>query len=132
MDENFNDMTKKVSARIQLLSNIHRFGTSKEEITHLWIVFCRSVLEQSCVVLGPLLTLENKDDLEGTQKSFAIMLLKDKWINYENAKIVLKFDSLEERRHILCRKFAHTKKWRKNNNLNDLFPENDKIHKIKI
>ena len=34
------------------------------------------------------------------------MLLKDKYINYENAKIILNLDSLEERRHILCLKFA--------------------------
>ena len=38
-------------------------------------------------------------------------------------------DSLEERRHILCLKFA--KIGIKNNNLNDLFPENDKTHRMK-
>ena len=57
------------------------------------------------------------------------MVLKDKYINYENAKIILNLDSLEERRHILCLKFA--KNGIKHNNLNDLFPENDKIHKMK-
>ena len=128
-DENCNHLIKKVNARMQLLHNIHSFGASKEEMTHLWIVFCRSVLEQSCVVWGPSLTQENKDDLERTQKSFAKMVLKDKYINYENAKIILNLDSLEERRHILCLKFA--KNGIKNNNLNDLFPENDKIHQMK-
>ena len=128
-DENCNHLIKKVNARMQLLRNIHSFGASKEEMTHLWIVFCRSVLEQSCVVWGPSLTQENKDDLERTQKSFAKMVLKDKYINYENAKIILNLDSLEERRHILCLKFA--KNGIKHNNLNDLFPENDKIHKMK-
>ena len=39
-------------------------------------------------------------------------------------------DSLEEQRQILCLKFAK-KNGIKNNNLNDLFPENDKIHKMK-
>ena len=38
-------------------------------------------------------------------------------------------DSLEERRHILCLKFA--KNGIKNNNLNDLFSENDKTHRMK-
>ena len=57
------------------------------------------------------------------------MVLKDKYINYENAKIILNLDSLEERRQILCLKFA--KNGIKNNNLNDLFPENDKTHKMK-
>ena len=57
------------------------------------------------------------------------MILKDKYINYENAKVILNLDSLEERRHILCLIFA--KNGIKHNNLNDLFPENDKIHKMK-
>ena len=82
-----------------------------QKITQLGILFCSSVLEQSCVVWGPSLTQEYKDDLERTQKSFAKMVLKDKYINYENAKIILNLDSLEERRQILCLKFA--KKWNK-------------------
>ena len=89
---------------MQLLRNILSFGASKEEMTHLWK--CRSVLAQSFVVWGPLITRENKDDLERTQKSFAKMVLRDKYINYENAKIILNLDSLEERRQILCLKFV--------------------------
>ena len=58
-----------------------------------------------------ILKTENKDDLERTQKSFAKMVLKDEYIDYENAKIILNLDSLKERRHILCLKFA--KKWNK-------------------
>ena len=46
-----------------------------------------------------------------------------KCINYTN------LDSLEEQRHILCLKFS--KNGIKHNNLNDLFPENDKTHKMK-
>ena len=57
------------------------------------------------------------------------MVLKDKYINYENAKIILNLDSLEERRHISCLKFA--KNGIKNNSLNEPFPENEKIHKMK-
>ena len=56
------------------------------------------------------------------------MVLKDKYINYEDAKIVLNMDSLEERRHILCLKFAK-KNGIKTNDLN--VPENDKIRKMK-
>ena len=81
------------------------------------------------MVWGPSLTQENKDDPERAQKSFAKMVLKDKYINYENAKIILNFDSLKERRQILCLKFG--KNGIKNINLDDLFPENDKIHRMK-
>ena len=86
-DENCNHLIQKVNARMELLRNIHSFGATKEEMTHLWIVFFRSVLEQSCVVWRPWhsLTHTKKDDLERTQKSFANMVLKD--INYEKQKL---------------------------------------------
>ena len=57
------------------------------------------------------------------------MVLKDKDVKYENAKIVLNLDSLNEQRHILCLKFS--KNGIKNNNLNDLFLEKDRINKMK-
>ena len=55
---------------MQLLRGVHGFGTNINEMVHLWTVYCRSVLEQSCVVWGSTLTLENANDLERTQKSF--------------------------------------------------------------
>ena len=94
--ENRNHLIKKVNARMQLLCSIHSFGASKEEMTHLWIVFCRSVLEQSCVVLGPSLTQKNKDDLERAQNLFAKRVWKDKYINMKMQKIVLNWDSVDK------------------------------------
>ena len=75
---------KKVNARMQLLRGVHGFGANINEMVHLWTVYCRSVLEQSCVVWGSTLTLENANDLERAQKSFLKMTLKDKYVNYEN------------------------------------------------
>ena len=51
------------------------------------------------------LTQDNKDNPERTQKSFANGTERQNII-YENAKNVLNLDSLQERRHILCLKFA--------------------------
>ena len=56
------------------------------------------------------------------------MVLKNKYINYGNAKIELKLDSLEEQRHIHN---LQKKNGINNNNLNDLFPENEKRLKMK-
>ena len=61
-------------------------------MTHAWKVFCRTVLEQSCVVWGPGFTQENKDELKRTQKIFAKMLQN--------------LDSLDEQIHILCMNLA--------------------------
>ena len=74
-----------------------------------WIILCRSVLEQSCVVWGTSLTQENIENLERTQKTFAKLVLEEKYKNYEDALILLNLDSLETRRKEMCIKFA--KKW---------------------
>ena len=128
-DENCRVIIKKVNARMQLIRGVLSFGASIEEMVHLWIMFCRSVLEQSCVVWHGSLTQENRDDLERTQKTFAKLMLKEKYLNYENALILLNLDSLETRRKTLNLKFAQA--GIKNHKLNDLFPTNEKEHKMK-
>ena len=55
-DENCSLLIKKVNSRMQLLRGLQSFGASREEMVHLWTVFCRSVIEQSCVVWGTSLT----------------------------------------------------------------------------
>ena len=128
-DDNCNLLIKKVNARMQLLRGVQGFGASTAEMVHLWTVFCRSVLEQSCAVWNSSLTQENKDDLERTQKTFAKLVLKEKYKNYEDALRTLNLDSLENRRNYLNLKFAQS--GIKNENLKDLFPLNDKQHKMK-
>ena len=78
------------------------------------------------MVWGPSLTKENKDDLERTQKSFAKLVLKEKYKNYEDALIILNLETLEKRRTMLCRRFA--KNGIINKTLQDLFPLNNKKH----
>ena len=50
-DVNSSFIVKKVNARMQLLRSVKSFGASIEETVHLWTVFGRSVLEQSCAHL---------------------------------------------------------------------------------
>ena len=77
---NCGNIIKKVNARMQLIRGIKSFGATRNELVHIWILFCRSILEQSCVVWGPSLTQENIEDLERTQKSFAKLVLKEKHV----------------------------------------------------
>ena len=76
-DENCNEIIQKVNKRMLLLKKILSFGATREEMVHVWIVYCRSLLEQSAVVWSSSLTQENKDDLGRTQKSFAKLVLKN-------------------------------------------------------
>ena len=127
--DNCSLIIKKVNNRMQLIRNIYSFGATKEEMVHLWIVFCRSVLEQSCVVWHSSLTQENREDMERTQKTFCKLLLQEKYVNYENALMKLDLLSLEKRRESLCLKFA--KSGIQNEKLDDLFPKKSREHNMK-
>ena len=128
--DNCNMIIKKVNARMQLLRNIYSFGATTDEMVHLWVVFCRSVVEQSCVVWHSSLTQENSDDLERTQKTFSKMILREKYNNYENALTILNLDSLQTRLQFLCEEFA--KNGIKHNKLKDLLPQNENNHVMKL
>ena len=88
-DENCSVIIKKVNARMQLIRGLLSFGAKTEEMVHMWILFCRSLLEQSCVVWGTSLTQDNINDLERTQKTFSKLVLKEKYKNYGNTLILL-------------------------------------------
>ena len=81
-DANCSEILRKVNARMQLIRELQSFGASNEEMVHFWTLFCRSVLEQSCVVWGTSLTQENNEDLERTQKTFSKLVLKEKYKDY--------------------------------------------------
>ena len=49
-------LVKKVNQRMQSLRAVWGFGSSIQEMVHFWVLFCLSVLEQSCVVWGSSLT----------------------------------------------------------------------------
>ena len=67
--------------------------------------------------------------MERTQKTFAKLVLREKYKNYEDALLNLNLDSLEVRRRNLCLKFAQT--GIKHKTLDDLFPINEKLHSMK-
>ena len=77
-----------------LIRRAKEFGATKKELVHLWIVFCRGTLEQSCVLWHNTLTQENFDDLERTQKTFTKLVLGQNFKNYEDALLKLNLHPL--------------------------------------
>ena len=110
--ENTAILVKKVNQRMQLLRAVWGFGYSISEMVHLWKLFCLSVLEQSCVVWGSSLTQENKEDLERTQKSFAKLVLRDNYKDYEGALLQLNLEKLTDRRQRLMLKICNGRNWK--------------------
>ena len=105
-NENCDTIVRKVNACMQLLRKIWSFGSNQQEMVHLWKTFCLSVLEQSCVVWGGMITSENRKDLERTQKNFCKLVLQDNYKTYQNSLDILCLETLEKRRKSLTFKFA--------------------------
>ena len=133
-DENCHEITTRLNKRMRLLKKTLSFGATKEEMVHLWIIYCRSILEQSAVLWTSSLTQENKNDLEQMQKCFVKLIYPNRYKSqsdqsYRDLLLELNLQTLEQRREILSLKFA--KDGIKFNKLKDLFPENTNEHSMK-
>ena len=73
--ENSDSILKKLNARMQLIRKIWSFCSNYQEMVHLWKTFCLSILEQSCAMLGGMITAKNKKDCERTQQNFAKLVI---------------------------------------------------------
>jgi hypothetical protein len=62
------------------------FGTAQDELKDVYVLFIRSLLEQSATVWYSSLTEENRNDLERIQKTAVKIILGDRYKNYEQAK----------------------------------------------
>ena len=94
----------------------------------IYVLFIRSILEQSSKIWHSSLTQENIEDLERVQKSALKIILKDRYKTYRNALNIMEIDSLSNRREQLCLEFA--KKCVKHPNLKHMFPTNSKDHQM--
>ena len=110
---------------MELLRKVTSFGTSEDELKNTYILYVRSLLEQSCTVWHSALTDENASDLERVQKSAMRVILQEKYNGYKNALNKLDLESRSERREQLCLNFAQKCV---NNKTKNMFPLNNKYH----
>ena len=127
-DLNTASIVKKANARMELLRKVATFGTSSAELTNIYILFIRSLLEQSATVWHSSLTEENISDLERVQKSAVKIILQERYKGYKKSLNILGIQTLSERRQQLCLSFAQ--KCVKNPKTSDMFPLNDKTHNM--
>jgi hypothetical protein len=117
---------KKANARMELLRKVASFGASLEDLKTVYILFIRSLLEQSATVWHSSLSQDNIEDLERIQKSACRVMLQEKYQGYKNALNKLDLFTLMERRENLCLNFAL--KCTKNSKTKQMFPRNKKKH----
>jgi len=128
-EKNTKQLVIKAYGRMQLLKRVASFNTPLEDLKEIYILFVRSILEQSAVFWNSSLTTENSDDLERVQRTAVKIILKDKYSGYENGLIKLGLESLKERRDEMCKNFAI--KCTENEKLRHMFPLNAKRHTMK-
>ena len=91
---------------MQLLNTAANFTSNVQDLKSIYLIYVRSILEQSAVVWHSSLTSQNRRDLERVQKAAVRVILKDKYTTYKQGLKVLKLDTLEKRRELLCLRFA--------------------------
>ena len=124
-DPNTQYIVKRANARMRMLHKLVEFSVPMEDLVNIFILYIRSVLEQSCQVWHSSLNFDNLTDIERVQKNALKIILKDQYISYDHALTKVGLESLVERREKLCLKFA--KACLKNDNVKDMFPLNDSI-----
>ena len=74
-DANTELLVKKANMRMELLRKVSKFTSSIEDKRTIYILYIRSILEQSSVVWNSSLTAENSEDLERVQKAAVRIIL---------------------------------------------------------
>ena len=69
---------------MELLRKVASFGTPQDDLKTIYVLFIRSILEQSATVWHSSLTEDNCSDLERVQKSAIKVILQDEYKGYKN------------------------------------------------
>ena len=104
-DLNTQNLVKKANARMALLRKVASFGAPLEDLKTIYVLFIRSILEQSATVWHSSLSEENIKDLERVQKSAIRIILKEKYKGYKQSLAMIGSEDLETRRKNLCLDF---------------------------
>ena len=101
------NMLERAYKRVWILRRLKSLGTGTPELIDVYIKQIRSILEFAVPVWNSSLTLADRANIERVQKSALHVMLGDKYATYPNALKQTELTSLEERRSILCSKFAY-------------------------
>ena len=107
---------------MRLLHKLVEFGVPRQDLLNIYILYIRSILEQSCQVWHSSLTLENSSDLERVQKNALKIILKNGYSSYNQSLEITGLQVLVERRAALCLRFA--KSCIRNESTKLMFPQN--------
>ena len=120
--ENTEMIVKKAYQRMIILHNLFQFNMPIIELLNIYILYIRSLVEQSSVVRNSSITQEECLEIERVQKVALQIIMNENYVTYANALCITGLMTLKERRDHLSQKFA--KKCIKNDKSSHMFPLN--------
>ena len=118
-------ITRRAYSRMIILKNLMGFSVPIKDLIEIYMLYIRSVVEQSAVVWHSTLTKGEQLDIERIQKVALRIILKEQYSTYQEALQMTGLHTLKSRRNKLCLSFA--KKCTKSELTADIFPLNDNI-----
>ena len=120
---NTKHLVTRAYQRMIILRNLYEFNVPIEDMLKIYILFIRSVVEQSCVVWSSSITTEEVNCLEHTHKCALSIIYRENYISYSNALRLSKLLTLSQHRSELSYTFAL--RCTKNEKTKDMFPLNN-------
>ena len=105
-ESNTQFIVRKAYTRMIILHNLFKFGLSLQDMVEIYILYIRSILENSAVVWHSSLTAADRLAIERVQKVAFRIILSENYQSYDKALEITGLPTLEERRILLCKKFA--------------------------
>ena len=99
-------IVKKAFHKLWILRRLKQLGTSLVNLVDIYIKRVRSVLELAVPAWHPSLTKQEGNDIERVQRAALQIILGPHYKSYNSALEKLKLETLEDRRKLLCKKFA--------------------------
>ena len=82
---NTKSLVKRAYARMTILKKLYEFNVPKTQLVQIYMLYIRSVTEQSSVVWSSSITLEESEALERTQKVALKIIYQSDYISNKNA-----------------------------------------------
>ena len=103
---NTSNLVQKAYKRMTILRKLNQFKVSIEDMLKIYVLYIRSIIEQSSVVWSSSLTQQEENSLERVQKIALRIVYQENYISYENALQMSNFTTIKKRFEILLYRFA--------------------------
>ena len=78
---------------MERLKTISAFSAPIKDLIQIYMIYIRSMLEQSCVIWHSTLTKEDSDNLERVQNNALQNILKERYSIYENYLKLVEYET---------------------------------------